>query len=90
MIGRPSAQAAVVPVTRSEASGRVPVPIAASAAVPGVVSPPAARDPAAPSGKPSHSRGDPRASPGITPAKYRKVFACASHARDAPTEEQRS
>lgn len=90
MIGRPSAQAAVAPVTRSEASGRVPVPIAASAAVPAAEAPLAARTPATPGEKAIRSRGDPRASPGVTAAKYRKVFACASHARDAPTEEPRS
>lgn len=86
MIGRPSEQAAVAPLARSQATGRAPVQGAAPAAVPM----PAAPVPAAAAVRSTRSRGDPRGSPLGTAAKYRTVFACASHAQDTSTEERRS
>jgi len=95
MIGRPSAQAAVVPLARSQATGRALVQSAAPAAVPAAGAPapvplPAASVPAAVAMHITGSGGDSRASPLRTAAKYRTVFACASHAQDTSTEEQRS
>ncbi len=89
MIVRPAAQAAA-PAVRPLASAQPPVPGAGSAAVPAVELPPAAREPAASDEIRSRTRGEPRASPPAPTGKYRTVFACATHARDAPTEEQRS
>jgi len=92
MIGRPSAQAAVAPVTRLQATGQATVSSAASAAVPPAVPPVvasrAARVPATAGEIRARGRGDPRASPGGPPSKYRTVFACASHAEDTPSKEQ--
>jgi hypothetical protein len=94
MIGRPSAQAAVVPLARSQATGRAPVQSAAPAGVPAAGAPaaplPARSVPAAAAVRATRSGGDPRASPRGTAAKYRTVFACASHAQDTSTEERRS
>jgi len=95
MIGRPSAQAAVVPLARSQATGRALVQSAAPAAVPPAGVPAAAPlaaaiVPAAAAVRATRSAGEPRASPLRTAAKYRTVFACASHAQDTSTEEQRS
>jgi hypothetical protein len=90
MIGRPSAQTAVAPVTRLPATGRALVPSAASAVVPGAEAAPAVPEPG-PAGESATSiRGDPRAALGAAATKYRAFFACASHARDTSTEEQPS
>jgi hypothetical protein len=95
MIGRPSAQAAVVPLARSQATGRALVQSAAPAAVPAAgataaAPTPAAAAPPAAAVRPTRGSGDPRASPLGIASKYRTVFACASHAQDTSIEERRS
>ena len=88
MMGRPSAQTAVAPVTSLPATGHELASSAASSVVPGAGAAPVA--PGTAGENATSGRGETRMELGVMATKYRAFFACASHARDTSTDGQLS